>query len=194
MQAYVSAPRRGKKGTRFCSETTRVYPILSISQKKMLTELFLPVSTFFALSLASLYLDGLLRMHTHTKLRTRSSASRSLVYRLYTRSYVNTPFVLPILLYGITMTDSVRRVAVSYVQHQRAVRTGGSKFMMHGSNLRMNVDTSRHATIIPTRPEYFARRHVPTRLESILLARVTLRMLYTVENIPDNRCLQPATN
>ena len=30
-QAYVSAPRRGKKGTRFCPETTRVYPILSIS-------------------------------------------------------------------------------------------------------------------------------------------------------------------
>ena len=31
LQTCVSAPRREKKGTRFCSETTRVYPILSIS-------------------------------------------------------------------------------------------------------------------------------------------------------------------
>ena len=31
MQTCVSAPRREKKGTPFCSETTRVYPILSIS-------------------------------------------------------------------------------------------------------------------------------------------------------------------
>ena len=31
LQTYVSAPRREKKGTRFFSETTRVYPILSIS-------------------------------------------------------------------------------------------------------------------------------------------------------------------
>ena len=36
LQTCVSAPRREKKGTRFCSETTRVYPILSISQKKMI--------------------------------------------------------------------------------------------------------------------------------------------------------------
>ena len=34
LQTCVSAPRREKKGTRFCSETTRVYPILPISQKK----------------------------------------------------------------------------------------------------------------------------------------------------------------
>ena len=36
LQTCVSAPRREKKNTRFCSETTRVYPILSISQKKKL--------------------------------------------------------------------------------------------------------------------------------------------------------------
>ena len=34
LQTYVSAPRREIKGTRFCSETTRVYPILPISQKR----------------------------------------------------------------------------------------------------------------------------------------------------------------
>ena len=31
LQTCVSALRREKKGTRFCSETTRVYPMLSIS-------------------------------------------------------------------------------------------------------------------------------------------------------------------
>ena len=41
MQTCVSAPRRQKKGTRFCSETTRVYPILSIS-------LFEKFETFFS--------------------------------------------------------------------------------------------------------------------------------------------------
>ena len=34
LQTYVSAPRREIKGTRFCSETTRVYPIFPISQKR----------------------------------------------------------------------------------------------------------------------------------------------------------------
>ena len=36
LRTCVSAPRREKKGTRFCSETTRVYPILSIYQKSFI--------------------------------------------------------------------------------------------------------------------------------------------------------------
>ena len=31
LRTFCRRPRREKKGTRFCSETTRVYPILSIS-------------------------------------------------------------------------------------------------------------------------------------------------------------------
>ena len=41
LQTCVSAPRREKKGTLFCLETTRVYPILSISPFFLLAALLL---------------------------------------------------------------------------------------------------------------------------------------------------------
>ena len=40
LASCVRAPRSEKKGTRFCSETTRVYPILSISLLNMFILLF----------------------------------------------------------------------------------------------------------------------------------------------------------